>query len=414
MRPRNTRKSEITILEEGFTARDFMEEIITGDCQIDKDAFLVADLGDVVKKLLRFLKTLPRVKPFYAIKCNNCRPIVKLLAELDLIVPARQKLHWSRNLELNLTISFMQTPVNVPYQVCSQMMTFDNEVELFKISQNHPNAKMILRLLADDTNATIRLNVKFGAPLTICRHLLETAKKLNVDVIGVSFHVGSGCSDPKTYAQSIGDARLVFEMASELGQKMTLLDIGGGFPGTDDSKITFEEVADTINDALDLSFPEISGVNIIAEPGRYYVASSFSLAANIIAKKVLSPPELCGEENGRKKNMVYYINDGIYGSFSCSFFEKTLVKPIIYKKPSPEQPIYNSSLWGPTCDGLDKIAEHLHIPELNVGDWLLFNNVGAYSMVTASEFNGFQLPKIHFVMPHQTCVFLLSENVQCC
>lgn len=70
----------------------------------------------------------------------------------------------------------------------------------------------MLRIATDDSKAVCRLSVKFGAPLKACRGLLERAKELGLDVIGVSFHVGSGCTDPETYTQAIADARCVFDM----------------------------------------------------------------------------------------------------------------------------------------------------------------------------------------------------------
>lgn len=407
---RYIQESDFTMVEEGFAARDLMEEIINDVSQTeDRDAFFVADLGDVVKKHIRFLKALPRVKPFYAVKCNSSKGVVQTLAELGAGFDCASKT------EIELVQSIGVTSENIIYaNPCKQisqikyaakngvqMMTFDNEVELSKVSRNHQNAKMVLRIATDDSKSSGRLSVKFGAPLKSCRRLLEMAKNLNVDVIGVSFHVGSGCCDSKAYVQSISDARLVFEMASEFGYKMWLLDIGGGFPGTDDAKVRFEEIAAVINPALDLYFPEGSAVEIIAEPGRYYVASAFSLAVNVIAKKVVQLDN-CGsddEEISPNKNIMYYVNDGVYGSFNCIFFDHAHPKPILQKKPSPDQPVYTSSLWGPTCDGLDKIAECLQLPELHVGDWLLFENMGAYTVAASSTFNGFQKTDIHYAMP---------------
>uniref|UniRef100_A0A8C5P949 Orn/DAP/Arg decarboxylase 2 N-terminal domain-containing protein n=1 Tax=Leptobrachium leishanense TaxID=445787 RepID=A0A8C5P949_9ANUR len=416
-------ESDFTMVEEGFVARDLMEEIINEFSQTDdRDAFFVADLGDVVKKHIRFLKALPRVKPFYAVKCNSSRGIVQILAEMGagFDCASKAEIELVQGIGVNADHIIYANPCKQISQIKYaarngvQMMTFDNEVELSKVSRNHPNAKMVLRVATDDSKSSGRLSVKFGAPLKACRRLLEMAKNLNVEVIGVSFHVGSGCRDPQAYAQSIADARLVFEMATEFGHSMTLLDIGGGFPGTEDAKIRFEEIADVINPALDRYFPQ--GVDIIAEPGRYYVASAFSLAVNIIAKKEVSSESTDSddEEGCPNKSIMYYVNDGVYGSFNCIFFDHAHPKPILHKKPSPEQPLYKSSLWGPTCDGLDRIAEQLDLPELYVGDWLLFNNMGAYTVAASSTFNGFQQTRINYAMPRGAwaAVQLLQRGFQ--
>ncbi|KAM9320103.1 LOW QUALITY PROTEIN: antizyme inhibitor 2 [Gastrophryne carolinensis] len=408
--PQYIQESDFTLVEDGFVARDLMREIINDVSQTeDRDAFLVADLGDVVKKHIRFLKALPRVKPFYAMKCNSSKGVVQILAELGAGFDCASKT------EIELVQSIGVTNENIIYanpckqisqikyaaQHGVQMMTFDNEVELSKISRLHPNAKMVLRIATDDIKSTTRLSVKFGAPLKSCRRLLELAKNLNVDVIGVSFHVGSGCSNPIAHVQPISDARLVFEMATEFGYKFRLLDIGGGFPGTEDTKVRFEEMAAVINPALDLYFPEGSGVEIIAEPGRYYAASAFSLAVNIIAKRevYLDNSGSDDEDGSPEKNIMYYVNDGVYGSFSCIFYDHAHPKPILLKKPSPDQSLYSSCIWGPTCDGLDIIAENVQLPELYLGDWLLFENMGAYSVAASSTFNGFQKTRIHYAMP---------------
>ncbi|XP_072880735.1 ornithine decarboxylase-like [Hemitrygon akajei] len=167
-----------------------------------------------------------------------------------------------------------------------QMMTFDNKDELFKVARVHPTAKMVLRIVANDAKSLFPLSVKFGATLKECRQLMECAKALCVEIIGVSFHVGSCCTDPQAFAEVIADSRTVFDIGMSLGFHMNLLDIGGGFPGSEDDKITFEEIAAVINRALDLHFPEASGVNVIAEPGRYYVTSSLTVAVNIIGRRI--------------------------------------------------------------------------------------------------------------------------------
>lgn len=157
-------------------------------------------------------------------------------------------------------------------------MTFDNELELYKVRQTNPNAKMVLRIKVDDSHSLCQLGLKFGAQLERVKHLLQTAKSIGVDVMGCSFHVGSGCEDPLAYKDAIMNARYVFDVAEKMGFNMTLLDIGGGFPGTSNVQITFDEACKVINESLDHYFPEYdqnglkSKVKIIGEPGRYYVS----------------------------------------------------------------------------------------------------------------------------------------------
>ncbi|KAL7988056.1 hypothetical protein Chor_006975 [Crotalus horridus] len=353
-----------SFLDEGFTAKDIVDQKINEvSSSDDKDAFYVADLGDVLKKHLRWYKALPRVFPFYAVKCNDSIAIVKTLASLGAGFDCASKT------EIQLVQSAGVSPERIIYanpckQVSQikhaanngvQMMTFDSEVELMKIARAHPKA---------------------------------------------NFHVGSGCTDPESFVQAISDARCVFDMGAELGFNMYLLDIGGGFPGSEDVKLKFEEITNIINPALDKYFPPDSGVKIIAEPGRYYVASAFTLAVNIIAKKIVIKEQTGSddEEELNDKTLMYYVNDGVYGSFNCILYDHAHVKPVLQKKSKLDERVYSCSIWGPTCDGLDRIVERCGLPELQVGDWMLFENMGAYTVAAASTFNGFQRPTIHYVM----------------
>ncbi|XP_040283403.1 ornithine decarboxylase 1-like [Bufo bufo] len=399
---------DFSFLEEGFTARDVLEQKINEvSLSDDKDAFYVADLGDIVKKHVRWFKALPRVTPFYAVKCNDSKAVVKTLSILGAGFDCA-----SKN-EIQLVQSIGVPPEKIIYaNPCKQVsqikyaassgvekMAFDSEVELIKVARNHPNAKLVLRIATNDSKAVCQLSAKFGATLETCRILLERAKELNVDIIGVCFHVGKRCTDPQTFVYAISDARYVFDMGAELGFNMHLLDIGGAFPGTEDMKLKFEEVTSVINPALDKYFPVDSGVQIIAEPGRYYVASAFTLAVNIIAKKVVVAKQTGSDGDSLCDNTImYYVNDGVYGSFNCILHQHAHVKPVVQKKPTLDEKYYSSSIWGPTCDVEDRIVERFDLPELQVGDWMLFENMGAYTVAASSTFNGFERPSLFYVM----------------
>uniref|UniRef100_A0A3B3BPG3 ornithine decarboxylase n=1 Tax=Oryzias melastigma TaxID=30732 RepID=A0A3B3BPG3_ORYME len=397
---------EFSFLEEGFSAWDIVEQKINElSLTDDRDAFYVCDLGDVLKKHLRWTRGLPRVTPFYAVKCNDSRAVVMTLASLGTGFDCASKA------EIQLVQSLGVHPCRIIYanpckQVSQmkyasaqgvQMMTFDSEVELMKVARYHDNAKLVLRIATDDSKSTCRLSIKFGAPIKVCRGLLERAKELGLDVIGVSFHVGSGCTDAGTFVKAIADARCVFDMGEELGFQMDLLDIGGGFPGSEDAELSFEEITATINPALDKYFPVDTGVRIIAEPGRFYVASAYTLVVNIIAKKVIVDEDTTIDEEDNK-TLMYYVNDGVYGSFNCILYDHAHCLPVLHKKPKHDEIMYSCSIWGPTCDGLDRIVEQCCLPDMQVGDWLVFENMGAYTVAASSTFNGFQRPDIHYIM----------------
>ncbi|KAM8791299.1 antizyme inhibitor 2 isoform 2-T2 [Rhynchonycteris naso] len=407
------RETDFVMVEEGFSTRDLLEELTLGASQAttgEVTAFFVADLGAVVRKHFCFLKCLPRVQPFYTVKCNSSLGVLKVLAELGLGFSCANKAEMELVQRIGIPASKIiyanpcKQIAQIKYaaQHGVQLLSFDNEMELAKVVKSHSSAKMVLCIAADHSHSLSRLSLRFGALLKSCRQLLQDAKKSHVEVVGVSFHIGSGCADPQAYAQSIADARLVFEMGAELGHRMHILDLGGGFPGVEGAKVRFEEIASVINSALDLYFPEGCGVDILAKLGRYYVTSAFTLAVSIIAKK-----EVLLDQPGRKgrcqtgstpKAMVYHLQEGIYGIFNSVLFDNTCPAPVLQKKPSIEQPLYSSSLWGPAVEGCDCVAESLWLPQLHVGDWLVFENMGAYTVGMGSPFGGAQTCRITYAM----------------
>ena len=195
------------------------------------------------------------------------------------------------------------------------MMTFDNADELYKIARAHPRAKCIVRILTDDSKSLCAFGIKFGAPLSTVPGLLGKAKELNLDVIGVSFHVGSGCYDPSVYMDAITRARAVFDMGKEVGYTFKLLDVGGGF---EDS--LFEQVATVLTQAIDRYFPDRQDIKIIAEPGRFYVSRAFRLAANIIARRAPLPGPLSLAEESASDDPVVMCMFVSYSCHTCSQF----------------------------------------------------------------------------------------------
>ncbi|XP_008933354.1 PREDICTED: arginine decarboxylase-like, partial [Merops nubicus] len=278
-------------------------------------------------------------------------------------------------------------------------MTFDNEVELSKVARSHPSARMLLGIAAD-SSPSAHPSMTFGTTLKSCRHLLEAAKEQAVEVVGISFHLGSHALEPQTFTQALAAAQLAFEMGTELGYQMQLLDIGGGFPGTEDSRARFEEVAAVINSALDSYFPEGCGVQVVARPGRYYVTSAFTFAASITAREELpaEQPDSSEEEAGSKRSFVYHLSDGVYGAFGGLLFDSPCPTPRLHKRPCPEQPSHGSSLRGPAGQAEDCIAEGLQLPELQVGDWLVFEDMGAYTIPSTPQLGGSAQPQVTYAM----------------
>ncbi|NXL49422.1 AZIN2 inhibitor, partial [Podilymbus podiceps] len=402
-------ESNFMMVEEGFTTRDLLENLLVELCQAsDQQAFFVADLGEVVKKHLHFLKALPRVKPYFPVKCNGSEGVIRLLAELGAGFACSNKAEVARVRSIGVPADriFYSSPckqvAHIKYAASHavRLMTFDNEVELSKVARSHPHARMLLGIAAD-SSPSAHPSLAFGTTLESCRHLLEAAKEQDVEVVGISFHLGSRGLEPQAFARAVAAAQLAFEMGTELGFQMHLLDIGGGFPGTEDTRTRFEEVAAVINSALDLYFPDGCGVEVVARPGRYYVTSAFTFAASIAAVEEV-PAEQPGSdgrwEDGETPESVgsrHQASERVTGH-RCIL--TPAAAPSLPQSPCPGLPSHGSSLRGPPGHAEDRIADGLELPQLRAGDWLIFGDMGAYTIATSSPLGGCPQPQITYAM----------------
>nr|CAD7572453.1 unnamed protein product [Timema californicum] len=293
------------------------------------------------------------------------------------------------------------------------LMTFDNESELHKVKRLYPNARilkylknillagvvvdptaetplLIIRVRCDADVAQCPLGAKFGCDIiTEAPRLIRAASFLGLEVVGMSFHVGSGCEDPPVFRRGIAAARKLFDYASTLGYNFEYLDLGGGYPGNTGTSI--DKIANVINLALEEFFPDPS-VKVIAEPGRFFVASAFALATNIHSKREVHN----NEQDDSVIHVMYYINDGVYGAFNCVSNDNYHPIPVPLKSIGGK--LTSSSIWGPTCDSMDLVVKNINLPTMNIGDWIMFKDMGAYTIVGATNFNSFPHSKVKAII----------------
>lgn len=377
----------VELLEGSAALRDVINKHIHDQTLALKSAFFVADLGVIVRQQIRWRSKMDQIRPFYTVKSNSSPVVVEILAALGTGFVCSNK-H-----ELDLVKGFGVLSQDIILGgVCKQLshikyaakhniplLVCDNEAELRKISRCHPKAKVLLLLTSESCCEREETAIPFGSTLKDCRHLLECARELSLHVTGVRFNIPSCCQDAQAFSRAVSDARCVFDMGEELGFEMNILDIGAGFDG---SEAQLDKVHQMLKPMLDMYFPPSTDLSIIAEPGAYYVSSAFTLAVNIIAKKTVAR-----DGNGQPHNLLsandepeflYYMNDGVYGSFANKLLcEDSITMPSAHKEMSKEEPLFSSSLWGPSADDLDQVVERCLLPELSVGDWLLFSNAGA-------------------------------------
>jgi diaminopimelate decarboxylase len=292
MHPRHGR--ETVGYELGRRLQSFQQKQASLEMDGDTDieySFFIADLGEVYRQFLRWKRNLPRIEPFYAVKCNPDPYVLRLLASLGVGFDCASKDEIGKVLALEPVVPHRNIifanpckanpQIRYAQQVDVKMMTFDNADELHKCKQHYPNAQLLLRIWTDDSKSQCQLSRKFGASEESIRPLLKLAKLLQLNVIGISFHVGSGSHDPGAFVSAVDMARRAFDTGRDVGFNFSILDVGGGFCHED-----FETVARVLGEKVDEQFPPEMGVRIIAEPGRYFVASAFTLATNVIARRV--------------------------------------------------------------------------------------------------------------------------------
>jgi ornithine decarboxylase len=380
-----------------YSIEDDVYDIINNFLEKDvhEEAFFIVDLGKIIRQYLKWKKYLPNVVPYYAIKCNPNPVIIQILHLLGCHFDCASKNEIS--IVHDITKDSEKILFANPCKMCNHikfarandvdMMTFDSEQELYKIKLYHPYSKLILRIAVDDKNSVISFSNKFGAKIEEVNGLIQLCIALKLNLVGVSFHVGTGCFDSSQYHEAIKKCAEVYDIAKKSDITLKYVDIGGGFLGVDHQSLSFETISGDIQRGIHDFFSD-KNVVFIAEPGRFFVASSHTLVVNIIGKKEVK----CENE----KEFIYYINDGIYGSFNCVYFEKTLPSINPYNERNEKR--YKSKIFGPTCDSIDIIIENTMLPELVVGEWCYIENFGAYTNALASNFNGFQKTQIYYII----------------
>ncbi|XP_050671506.1 ornithine decarboxylase 1-like isoform X1 [Leptidea sinapis] len=389
----------VYVMEGEWSPRSVIREIVDSGDQ--EDPFYVMDLGVVVDRYQHWKEMMPRVEPFYAVKCNDDRILVRTLAALgagfDCASKAEIQLVTSIGVKPERIIfanpAKMASHIRYAGAVGAKLMTFDSQTELHKIKKYCPDARLVVRIRCDAAAAQCPLGIKFGCePLIEAPRLIKLANVLNLNVVGVSFHGGSGANECAVFARGIALANNLFELAERLGAPMSLLDIGGGFSGHTGASL--HEVSRVINSALQL-FGR-SEVRVIAEPGRYFAAAAYTLAACVHSTRQLSLES--GEEDPREAHTMYFINDGVYGSFNCVLYDHQHVTPEPLDVAEEGQVATPCSVWGPSCDGLDCVVSAARLPPLALGSWLTFSDMGAYTLPVASPFNGFPVPRVRTIL----------------
>src|SRR5258705_7050338 len=355
---------------------------------------VVIDHDVIRQNYATFKKHLPKVQAYYAVKANAEPAIVRTLyragASFDvaslpefmlvyenikhLQAKQQQDFIWDKIIYANPTKPRETLKALDQYK---PLVTYDNLTELQKIKQHAPHAGVVLRLRVPNTGSMVDLSSKFGCDPGEAVDLIVGAFKLGLVVEGLSFHVGSQCTNFQNFVQAMDMAATAMRQAKSPGHEIKILDIGGGFPAPYNKHVKpFSALAKKINGEIARLFPK--DIQILAEPGRFLVASAARSVARIIGKAV------------RDGKPCYYIDDGVYHTFSGIIFDHCQYHLKAFKKGKTEI----CAVFGQTCDALDTISLSEELPELEIEDLVYSENIGAYSSASATGFNGFPPAKI--------------------
>ena len=333
----------------------------------------------------RFVQAMPRVRPHYAVKANQHPAILEVLHQAGAWFEIASTAELDRLLELEVPAYqvFYSNPIKSPaaikYASAKGVSWFsaDCSEELEKIAALAPEANVYIRIEVSNKGSSWPLAGKFGASPKVVETMIARAVELQLNLCGVTFHVGSQCTNINNWVEGIKSAGGIFEQLIASGFTPQLLNIGGGYPlqlTPEDPSI--EQIAEVINAELDSLADEIQ---VVAEPGRYLVGSAGCLVSQVLGNAT--------REDGR----WLYLDLGFYSGLI------ELEQGIAFTLVS--QITGAAELWsvaGPTCDAIDVLGKHYLPATMAPEDLVFIPNTGAYSLCCASDFNGFAIPR--FVM----------------
>jgi ornithine decarboxylase len=355
---------------------------------------VVIDHDIIRRNFTRFRRYLPKVQPYYAVKANPAPEIVETLyragASFDVAsfpefllvykyirhLPAaeRQQFIWDKIVYANPIKPRETLQALNEYK---PLVTYDNLDELEKIKAYAPQAGLALRLRVPNTGSMVELSSKFGCDPGEALDLILRSFRAGLVVEGISFHVGSQCINNDNFVQALNIAAAVMAEARSHGHEIKILDIGGGFPAPYNALVPpFETLARILNAEIGRLFPP--DIEILAEPGRFLVASAATLVARVIGRAY------------RDGKTCYYIDDSVYHTFSGILFDHCQYPLKCFRRGRKSV----CSVFGQTCDGLDTISQSEELPRLEIDDLVYAENIGAYSNASSTHFNGFPPAKV--------------------
>lgn len=347
---------------------------------------LILDCKQLVKQYHKLRQALPGVTLYYAIKSLPHPAAVHTLESLgagfDIATSGEIELLWDQRARPRHTIHThpikRDNDIRDALRFGCTTFVVDNIYELEKFINYRHRVGLLIRVSFPNPATPIDLSRKFGCKPDEVEILLNKASALGLHVKGLSFHAGSQCPDASNHVNAIEQCQNIIESRfKSSGKLLSILDIGGGFPVEYVGKAaTTETFCRPIREAL-ARLPD--HVQVIAEPGRFLSAPAMTSISTVMGKA------------HRGDSIWYYLDDGVYGSYSGQIFDHATYPLTIFSDYKQEE---KAVIAGPTCDSIDVIAEDLSIPPMTIGDLVVGHQMGAYTSATATDFNLFKRAKI--------------------
>lgn len=352
---------------------------------------LILDYENINRTYNRFLDSFPGGMIYYAVKANANPHILELvvsrgggleiasLAELELALAA------GATGDQIICSNPIKNPVFLRRMQAADVfaMVVDSTYEVEKVAEYAPGSRVYVRLAVDNSGAVLPLAGKFGVDGETALDLLEMARDFGLDPIGLSFHVGSQCLKSQNWANAIQACGDVWRASEARGFNFYFLDIGGGYPAGHyhtPSIPTIEEIGAVVTRAVAEFIPVTENLMLVLEPGRGLVGESGRLLATVVGKAK------------RGEDTWLYLDAGVFNGLMETYEGFPPVVRVL--NDESERPLVCYTLAGPSCDSCDVVARGLDLPEIHIGERLVFYDAGAYTNEYAAAFNGFPIPQV--------------------
>jgi ornithine decarboxylase len=352
---------------------------------------LMIDFNYINQTFARFEAAFPGAHIDYAMKANANPQVVRRVVELGGGLEIASPAELDRALEAGARGEqiICSNPIKTPAflrrleAAGAFAVVVDSVEEVEKVAQHMPGGRVYIRLAVDNTGSVLPLAGKFGVDGETALELCDLARDLGLQMIGLSFHVGSQCLNVANWENAIRACGDLWRAAAERGHQFYFLDIGGGYPAGHHhtpSIPTIEAIGEAVMNAVAAYIPATEGLMLVLEPGRGLVGESGWLVTSVVGKAK------------RGTDTWLYLDAGVFNGLMETYEGFPPVVRVLDLN-AEDRPLMRYTLAGPSCDSCDVIARGLELPEVNIGDRLLFLDAGAYTNEYAAAFNGFPIPQ---------------------